>query len=97
MKHCAAANSRFFNQLKQARLGKDVFLTSSFEIAGDPFAIDKLILMILLFKEHNRGLAIHQFFNFSSLRILHVTTQKLTASGCCLGHMDDLGKNIFVQ
>ena len=96
MRHCAAANSRFFNQLNQARLGKDVFMASSFKIAGDPFAIEKLILMILLFEEYSRGLAIHTFFNFSSLRLLHVTTQKLTVSDCCPGHMDDLGKNLFV-
>ena len=42
LKLCAAANSRYFNQLNRARLGKDVFLTSFFKIAREPFAIDKI-------------------------------------------------------
>ena len=56
----------------------------------------KLIFMFLLFEEHTRGLSIYTFGNVSSLRILHVTIQRLAVSGCCPGQMDDLEKNLFV-
>ena len=90
LKHCAAANSRYFNHLNRARLSKDII----FKIAGNHFAIiDKINFNVSLFLKRILGaLVCTHFFNFSSLRILHVIIQGLTVSDYCPWHVGDLGK-----
>ena len=91
-RHCAAANSRYSDQLNRARLGKYVILTSFSKSPEILLQLAKLILMFLLFEEHTWGIDLHKFWDFWSVRLPHVPIQILTVSGCCPWHMDDLGK-----
>ena len=81
LKHCAAADSRYFNQLNRTRLGKSVILASILKSPAIPLKWSKLVLMFLLSKEHTWGIGIRTLCDFLSLRIHYVPTQRLNVSG----------------
>ena len=82
LRHCASVELRYFNRLNRTKLGLDVILTLFLKSAEIPLLSKRLVLMFLVSKEHTRGLLYPQFCNFLSLRIRHVTRQRLNHSGC---------------
>ena len=77
LKHCAVADSRFFDKLYRIRLDKNAILTSFQKLRQIPLQLTKSILMFLLSKEHTRGLDIHKLCELLSLRIHYVTIKGL--------------------
>ena len=62
LKHCATADSRYFNQLNHTRLGKSVILTSILKSPAIPLQWSKLVLMFLLSKEQTWGIGIRTLY-----------------------------------
>ena len=56
LKHCVAVELRYFNQLNHTKLALDVILTLVLKSAELPLLLKRLVLMILVSKEHTRGL-----------------------------------------
>ena len=56
LKHCAAVEMRFSNQLNRTKLGFDVILTLFLKSAEIPMLSERLVFMFLVSKEHTRGL-----------------------------------------
>ena len=83
LKHYAAVELRYSDQLNRIKLGEDVILALFLKSDEIPLLSKRLVLMFLVSKEHARVSDTHTVCNVLSLRIRHVTLQRLDVSGCC--------------